>query len=325
MNGILQLVGSSHTVQLFGVPLVGVNAQNLKKLLLTVVFIALVLLVTQLLRSLARSLFGRREGRARFWTAQGIRLITAALLIIGIVSIWFNNPAQLGQFAAFVTAGLAIASQRVITAVSGYFIILRGKTFNVGDRIMMGGVRGDVIGLGFMQTTIMEMGQPPGEQGDQPSMWVHSRQYSGRIVTVTNDKIFDFPIYNYSRDFPYIWEEMHLPIPFAGDYRKAEQIILEAVRRHTRRISDLGAEAIQKLESRYAVKREELDPRLFYTITDNWIEMAVRFLVEDHGIRAVKDAISRDILAGLNEAGIGIASGTYEVVGMPELKVHLNP
>ena len=43
-----------------------------------------------------------------------------------------------------VTAGLAFALQRVITALAGYFVILRGNTFNVGDRITMGGVRGDV-------------------------------------------------------------------------------------------------------------------------------------------------------------------------------------
>lgn len=61
---------------------------------------------------------------------------------------------------------------------------------------MMGGVRGDVIALDLVQTTIMEMGQPPGEQGDAPSMWVRARQYTGRIVIITNDKIFDEPVYN---------------------------------------------------------------------------------------------------------------------------------
>ena len=74
--------------------------------------------------------------------------------------------------------------------MAGYFIILRGKSFKVGDRIVMGGVRGDVIAVSFMQTTIMEMGQPPGEQADAPSLWVAGRQYTGRIVTITNDKVF---------------------------------------------------------------------------------------------------------------------------------------
>src|SRR5205085_12431407 len=139
------------------------------------------------LRAITRLLVGtERNERIAFWTKQGIRLLLFLLLIIGFVSIWFSDPSRLTTFLGLVTAGIAFALQRVITAFAGYFIILRGKTFNVGDRIVMGGVRGDVIDLGFMQTRIMEMGQPPGvsEQTD-PAMWVRARQYTGRIVTIT--------------------------------------------------------------------------------------------------------------------------------------------
>ena len=89
-----------------------------------------------------------------------------------------------------------------MTAIAGYLVIVRGNTFSVGERITMGGVRGDVVSLGFIQTRILEMGQPPSVQTANPAMWVRARQYTGRIVTVTNDKVFDTPIYNYTRDFP---------------------------------------------------------------------------------------------------------------------------
>jgi small-conductance mechanosensitive channel len=202
-------------------------------------------------------------------------------------------------------------------------IILRGKNFNVGDRIAMGGVRGDVVALGFMQTTIMEMGQPPGEQADSPSIWVGARQYTGRIVTVTNDKIFDEPVYNYTSDFPYIWEEMRIPIPYGADRGKAERILLDAAKRRTKGMQELGEEALRELERRYMIQRDDFEPRVFYRLTDNWTEMALRFIVGAHEVRGVKDAMSRDILEGLDAAGIQIASGTYEVVGMPELRVRL--
>jgi small-conductance mechanosensitive channel len=323
MQGIVQVVGPEYTLQLYGIKLVGVSAENAKKLLLTVTFIAIVMLISRGLKGVARLIGGEREERIQFWVKQGVQLLTAAILIVGLISIWFTDPSRLASAAAFVTAGLAIASQRVITAVSGYFIILRGKTFNVGDRIVMGGVRGDVVALGFMQTTIMEMGQPPPEQSDAPSMWISSRQYTGRMVTVTNAKIFDEPVYNYTRDFPYIWEEMRIPIAYGSKRPEAERIILEAARRHTTKIAELSAEALDELERRYAVKREELEPRVFFRLTDNWVEMSVRFVVPDHGIRRIKDAMSRQILDGLDAAGIGIASGTYELVGMPEVKVRL--
>lgn len=317
-------IAANGSVSIFGIRLVGVNSQNLRKLLVTVAFLVALWILRKILRAVTAAIFGTKPGHLKFWTRQAIRLISAVVLLVGLISIWFNAPSQLGSAAALVTAGLAVASQRIITAFAGYLTILRGKNFNVGDRIMMGGVRGDVIAVGFMQTTIMEMGQPVGEQNDPPSMWVEARQYTGRIVTLTNDKIFDEPVYNYSRDFPYIWEEMRLPIPYNADWHVAEKIILDSVARHTVRVQELGETALKNLQDRYMVERAELEPRVYMRLTDNWTELAVRFLTGTHGIRGVKDKIARDILDGLNQAKIGIASGTYEVVGMPELKVKIS-
>jgi small-conductance mechanosensitive channel len=187
----------------------------------------------------------------------------------------------------------------------------------------MGGVRGDVIRLSFIQTTIMEMGQPPAiESQADPAMWVRSRQYTGRIVTVTNDKLFDEPVYNYTREFPYIWEEIRVPIPYRADRDRAEQVLLAAADRHTVRVRDLSTEMLAELERRYAMKAPEMGPRVYYRLTDNWLELTVRFIVEDHGMRAIKDAMSREILRELDRAGIGIASATFDIVGLP--RVHLD-
>nr|WP_246733484.1 mechanosensitive ion channel domain-containing protein [Methylobacterium sp. BTF04] len=152
--------------------------------------------------------------QTKFWTRQGISLLAAVLLILGLLSIWFNDPSRLATAFGLMSAGLAFALQQVVTSLAGYFVILRGATFTVGDRISMGGVRGDVLRLGFIQTTIMEMGQPPSVQGADPAMWVKSRQFTGRIVTVSNAKIFSEPVFNYTRDFPFIWEEMAIPVTY---------------------------------------------------------------------------------------------------------------
>src|SRR5205085_12294512 len=99
--------------------------------------------------------------RVMFWTRQGSSLAALVMAALAIVSIWFDDPGHLTNVVGLATAGLAIAAQRVVTAFAGYLIIMRGNTFTVGDRIKMGGVRGDVISLGFLQTRIQEMGQPP--------------------------------------------------------------------------------------------------------------------------------------------------------------------
>ncbi len=265
----------------------------------------------------ARTVSALRSGRIK-----ASRSLSPIILIIGLISLWFDNPTTLTTAVGLVTAGLAFALQRVVTAFAGYLLILRGKTFSVGDRITMGGIRGDVIALSFLQTVIMEMGQPAeGDSGD--TAWVQARQYTGRIVRVSNAVVFDEPVYNYTREFPYIWEEMRLPVPYDADRGKAEQILLEAARKRTVKVAELGEEALRALEERYVMKRSELEPRIYWRLTDNWLEMTVRFLVPDSGIRDIKSAMSRDILAGLDAAGIGIASGTYDIVGFPPVKVQL--
>lgn len=307
---------------IFGVTLIGATPDNLHKLLLTIAFIAIAFVVTWILRSLLALLIGSRTGtRIQFWAKQGVSLIIAAILILGVLSIWFDNPARLTGALGLIGAGVAFALQRVITAVAGYFVILRGKTFNVGDRIMMGGVRGDVIDLSFMQTQIMEMGQSPKEQGNAPSMWIRSRQFTGRIVTVTNDKVFDEPVYNYSKDFPYIWDEINLPVRYEDDRGGAEQILLEAARRYAVTREKIGDDEVKRLEDNFGIEMGQIDPQTFWRITDNWLEITVRFLAPDHGIRRMKDQMSRDILAALDQAGIGIASGTYAIVQMPPIKI----
>jgi small-conductance mechanosensitive channel len=310
----------AHGLRVFGVTLIGATSHNLHKLVLTIAFIAIAWAFAWVLRQVLRLLVGTRTGtQVHFWAKQGVSLAVAIIVILGIASIWFDNPAQLASAVALIGAGVAFALQRVITAVAGYFVILRGKTFNVGDRIQMGGVRGDVIGLSFMQTRIMEMGQPPKEQDDQNPSWVNSRQFTGRIVTVTNDKVFDCPVYNYTHEFPYIWDEINLPVRFQSDFAKVERILLEAARKHALTDERIGKDEVQRLKQRFGIEVGQIDPQIFWRITDDWLEITVRFLAPDHGVRGIKDRISRDVLAGLGNVEAVIAAERQEGVTGPTL------
>lgn len=321
-----QLQASNEAIRLLGVTLIGATPENLRKLLLTFAIIAIVFAATWALRNILRTFIGTRGGtRFNFWARQVVSLVMALILVLAVASVWFDNPARLATVIGLLGAGLAFALQRVITAVAGYFVILRGKTFNVGDRIVMGGVRGDVIALTFMQTKIMEMGQPPTVQKDDPAMWVKSRQFTGRIVTVTNAKIFDEPVYNYTDEFPYLWDEITIPVHYHADRDKAEDILLQAGRKHAVRCEQIGAAEVSRLERSYGIEIGEIDPRVYWHIGGDWLELSVRFLSPDHGTRGIKDRMTRDILAQLGEAGIAIASTGYEITSLPPLRIERAP
>jgi len=309
-------------LRLFGVELIGINAQTGRKLLLTLGCIAAAWVLGRVLRAIARGILrGRQDVRARFWSEQAIHIFITVVLLVFLVSLWFDDPGRLATPAGLLTAGLAVALQRVVTAVAGYFVILTGRVFSVGDRIVLGGVRGDVIALGYTRTKIMEMGEPPPVQDADPAVWVQARQYTGRIVTVTNDKVFDEPVFNYTREFPYIWEELRIPVRYVDDWDAAERIMLDVVRRHTVDLEGIGREALEELKRAYVVAESELKPRAYWRITDNWLEMTVRFIARDRGVRELKDAMSRDILRAFKDAGIEVASSTYDIVGLPDLRI----
>ncbi len=264
------------------------------------------------------------DARPRFWIQQGTHLILLVAVVVALLSIWVVDAGRFASIAGLVTAGLAVALQRVITSFAAYIIVLRGRIYTVGDRITMGGVRGDVVRIGFMQTSVMEMGAPPPTETENKDTWISARQYTGRVVSLTNDKIFDNPVYNYTRDFPYMWDEMVLPIKYGADYGKAESILLDAARKHTNEYVEKAKPALEKLREHYVLALEiVLEPKVYVRLTDNWIELTVRFTAPVHGIRAIKDAMSRDLLPALANAGLEVASGTYEIVGIPP--IHLAP
>jgi small-conductance mechanosensitive channel len=85
-------------------------------------------------------------------------------------------------------------------------------------------------------------------------------------VTVTNDEIFHEPVYNYSREFPFIWEEMQIPVAYKDDRELAESILIDAAAQYTLRISELGEDAVRELERRYFISRAHMEPRVFLTV-----------------------------------------------------------
>ena len=165
------------------------------------------------------------------------------------------------------------------------------------------------------------MGDP---SAGTPSVWVHGRQYTGRIVTITNDKIFEEPIFNSTREFPYLWEEIQIPIPYAADRKRAESVLLEAAQSATEKIQREAEPFKVIMNERYHLELESLAPRVYYKITDNWLELSLRFIVRDQSSRDTKDQITRAILKGFDEAGIGIASTTIDIVAFPPVRGTLN-
>jgi small-conductance mechanosensitive channel len=156
---------------------------------------------------------------------------------------------------------------------------------------------------------------------ESPGMWVRARQFSGRIVTVTNDKVFDEPVYNFTSDLPFIWEEITVPVPYQADRARAERILLTAAQASTDQHARMSEPSRAAFASKFGVALDQPEPRVYWRLTDNWLELTVRFLVPEHGVREIKDTISRRILSEFDDAAIEVASATFGIVQLPPVRV----
>lgn len=280
------------------------------RLVTTIAIVAVALLLSFVLAPLLVRPVG--DPYARYSARKVVRWTITVVAVVALGVIWRPFAGQLGVVLGFTAAGIAFAMQEVIGAIAGWVNIVSGRVFGVGDRIRMGGAHGDVIDLTPLRTKILEIGVPPGSDGDgDPGAWVRGRQYTGRIVAVSNKASFTEPVFNYSAVFEFLWEELTLPIPHDADWHTAESIMLdEAVRAS----SSAGAQrAMRSMTRRYPVPATEVEPRVFLRATDNWMELSARFVVPVRTARSVKDELTRRVQQRLEESGIPIASQTLDV------------
>jgi small-conductance mechanosensitive channel len=246
------------------------------------------------------------DALSRYYGRKVVRYVAAVAVLLVLAAVWRAFAGRIGVVLGFATAGVAFAMQEAIGALAGWFNIVSGRIFRVGDRIQMGGVRGDVIDITPLRTKVMEIGSA--SAGDS---WVRGRQYTGRIVAISNKATFTEPVFNYSAAFQFIWEELSLPLAYGDDWETAEVILQEEVARAS---ASAGAQrAIDEMTRRYPVPRAEIEPSVYVQASDDYVTLSARFVVPVRTARTVKDEVTRRVLDRLGEAGISVASSTLDV------------
>ncbi len=285
-----------------------------RKLIIT----ALILLGQNILRRLVLYLILQRINEESPYIYTVRKATSYAISILGtifIVGVWIERLGDLSVALGILAAGLAFALQEIIGSFAGWLTIISGRPFSVGDRIETSNIRGDVVDVGILRTTLMEIGN-----------WLHGDHNTGRIVTVSNAFIFKEPLYNYSAHLRFIWDEISLPITYESDWKKAIEIMTGAVRNHPQYQSLMPQAEEQRRQARrkLAVRITSLEPRVFFKMTDNWIELGMVYPVDNDLRRTFRSEVSQSIMSEFTEADIRIASQTVAIVQFPNKESHFH-
>ncbi len=136
------------------------------------------------------------------------------LLIVLIGRHWLNGLEPILAFLGIIAVGLTISLKEVVSNLAGIVVILWRNVFEVGDRIEISNYKGDVVGLGVMYFSILEIGQ-----------WVDAEQSTGRLIRIPNSMVISQPVINYTKTFPFIWDEISICITFDSNWKKAREVL----------------------------------------------------------------------------------------------------
>lgn len=274
-----------------------------------------ILLVIGLVRFLQKTVTIRiKDNDARYRVRKFVSFIGYFLGIVVLVVIFSDRLGGLTVALGVAGAGIAFALQEVIASVAGWFAITFAQFYKTGDRVQLGGIKGDVIDIGILRTTVMEVGE-----------WVKGDLYNGRVVRVANSFIFKEPVFNYSGDFPFLWDEITIPVKYGSDYLLAREVFQRITQEILGNYAEQAAIAWTKMVNKYMIEDAAVTPMVTMIINDNWVEYTIRYVVDYKKRRSIKDVLFSRLLEEIEKSGgkISLASATFEMVGLPDLKVKL--
>jgi len=258
---------------------------------------ALIIIVLATAKAISVYALGRIEDAAIRFTLQRVEHLLVALLIALIaISIIFVN-----WYAALTALGIGsiiigLAVQTPMKSFIAWIYILVRQPFRVGDRIKIDDATGDVIDVGYLDTTLWEFG---GQyiSGDHPS---------GRTIRFPNEKVLDSIVYNYSWPlFPYIWNEIKFQIAYQSDLEFVAKTMQKIVE------EELGEEMMERIAVyRDLLARTPVDelevrehPRVIFRVDEvTWIDAIVRYLIAPREAGSTKSRLIPKLLAALNAA-----------------------
>jgi small-conductance mechanosensitive channel len=256
---------------------------------------ACVVLMGAIAKSIRVYLINQIESKpSRFNLTRVLNLLTfLAMVIIALTVIsanWYTALVSLGVLSLI----LGFALQTPITSLIGWVYLLIRQPYKVGDRIEIGGARGDVIDVSYLDTTLWEFGGP----------YLSTQHPSGRIIKFPNSLVLNETVYNYSWPlFPYVWNEIKFNIAYDSDLEFVAQAMKDVVEEELgEKMMDLVA-VYRDLLRQTPVDELQIQERpvVHFRPSDNtWLEAIVRYLVHPKESGRVKTRIITRLLEKLN-------------------------
>jgi small-conductance mechanosensitive channel len=254
----------------------------LRHIISTLVLFVTVFGVRYIILRFVRRRLPTRDTLQLRWTSQ-VRAFSYAILAFGLFTIW---AAELQALAvSFVVLAMAVvwATKETIACMQGAVYRLSSNAFQVGDRINVGGIRGDVIDPGFLSTTVLEVAQ--------------GHQRTGRTISIPNSLFMTEPVLNESLTGEYMLHLLTIPVDRSADLAAIERRALRAANDACADFIDDVRRPIALRYRRHGLKPPLVDPRITYQFVDTkTVNLILRIPVPTRLERTVEQRVLRAVL-----------------------------
>ncbi len=197
-----------------------------------------------------------------------VNLVFMWVVILFAFLSYFKSWAGIGVVAGLLTAAIGFALQKPITGIAAWIMVVVKRPFQVGDRISIGTVKGDVYDISLTHVYIDEVGGT-----------IDSEQHSGRNVLVPNYKLFDEVLVNHTLMHDFVLDEVSLVVKYDSNLDNALKIIKSLA---------------EEITGEYAKKiNKEVVTRV--AIVDNGMKIKVLFFAPVQQLSKVKSDLSERI------------------------------
>lgn len=252
----------------------------------------LVIFLASIINSITGNLILSKVSTAkdRYTLRKTASILITVLAFAALFAIWFKRTSTLFIAYGILSAGVAIALQDLLRNIAGGVLLILYHPFKAGDRIQVEDNVGDVLDIGSISTTIMEI------RG-----WVDADQYTGRILHIPNSFALNKTIKNYTRDYSFIWDEVRFLLIYGSNWKKAEGITLSVAGSILGEFENLAQKELRQMGQKYFITTYDVQTKLYMKMEENWIEMRLRYVVAPRKRREISHLLVSNILEALEK------------------------
>jgi small-conductance mechanosensitive channel len=249
-----------------------------------------ILLAAILLNVAIRRLF-RQEDHKRVHQMRVIAAVAVQVLaFVLVLLVIFGVPYQLSTMIGLATAGLTVVLRDVIVSFFGWFTLMGKKGIRVGDWVEINGVSGEVIEIGLLKTVLLELGN-----------WTDTGHPTGRQVSFSNSFAMQGHYFNFSTAGQWLWDELEVTLPAAGDPYLTAEAIRKLVQQETESDSAQAAQDWERITGQYGARSFSSKPAVNLRPTESGLKVVVRYITHAPHRYAVKSKLFQLIVSLLHK------------------------